>query len=50
MGPYSIEGDTTEIRLLRSIVELSGRIMMAQTSEQREFLRHRGEGIRGQVP
>jgi len=39
MGPYDIERETTEIRLLRSIMELNARIMMAPTLEQRTLLR-----------
>ncbi len=49
MGPHSIEGETTEIRLLRSIVELSGRIMMAPTSEQRESLRGTAYALRNEL-
>lgn len=49
MGPYNIEGETTEIRLLRSIVELSGRILMAPTSEQRESLRGTAYALRAEL-
>jgi len=49
MGPYNIEGETTEIWLLRSILELRGRILMATTSEQRESLRGTAYALRAEL-
>lgn len=49
MAMFDIDSETTEIRLLRSIIELNARIMMAPTLERRTLLRGTAHALRTEL-